>query len=219
MNENTLMTESTPENANDGTSASQNAEGQQPVTAEAQGNEQQATEGQSQESQQANEAKTEGESKEAEKLTAPEKYEFKAPEGQQFDPQVIEAYSEIAKELNLPQESAQKIIDKIAPVMAEKQMRVMEQARNEWAEATRSDKEFGGDKLDENLAAAKSALKAFGNDSLTNLLNESGLGNHPEVIRFMVKAGKAISEDGFVRGQRQSTANDDPAKRLFPNQA
>jgi hypothetical protein len=49
---------------------------------------------------------------------------------------------------------------------------------------------------------AKKALDAFGTAELRSLLNESGLGNHPEVIRFMFRAGKAISEDSMVTGNK-----------------
>jgi hypothetical protein len=49
---------------------------------------------------------------------------------------------------------------------------------------------------------AKKALDAFGTAELRSLLNESGLGNHPEVIRFMFRAGKAISEDSMVTGTK-----------------
>jgi hypothetical protein len=49
---------------------------------------------------------------------------------------------------------------------------------------------------------AKKALDAFGTTELRSLLNESGLGNHPEVIRFMFRAGKAISEDSMVTGTK-----------------
>jgi hypothetical protein len=65
---------------------------------------------------------------------------------------------------------------------------------------SKGDKEFGGDKLSENLGVAKKALDAFGTAELRSLLNQSGLGDHPEVIRFMYRAGKAISEDRFVGG-------------------
>src|SRR5690606_12960663 len=47
----------------------------------------------------------------------PESYEFKAPEGRTFDAEVLKAYSEVARELKLPQESAQKVLDKVAPVL------------------------------------------------------------------------------------------------------
>lgn len=150
---------------------------------------------------------------------APEQYEFTAPEGVQLDEQGLVAFSEIAKDLNLTQEAAQKIVDKMAPAMQARQVEVLQKARQEWAEAVKSDQEIGGEKLNENLAVAKKAMDAFGSPGLRALLNESGLGNHPEFVRFVYRAGKAISEDGFVPGGRASAAQADPAKRLFPNQA
>lgn len=154
---------------------------------------------------------------------APEKYEFTAPEGREYDPGVINAYSEVAKELNLPQEAAQKMIDKIAPLMEARQIEQVQAIRNDWAEAARSDQEYGGDKLNENLAVAKKALDKFGSPELRTLLNDSGLGNNPEVIRFMYRAGKAISEDTFVGGskgnQKSGPKNfNDLASALYSNQ-
>ena len=70
--------------------------------------------------------------------------------------------------------------------------------RSDWANQSKSDQEFGGESLDTNLEIAKQALNAFGTDALKSLLSESGLGNHPEIIRFMYRAGKAISEDSYV---------------------
>ena len=132
---------------------------------------------------------------------APEKYEFNdkvadAPEV--LDPEVLTAFGEVAKELNLPQDAAQKVLDKVAPVIQAKQAQVVEQVRTEWANEAKADQEFGGESLDANLEIAKSSLNAFGTDALKSLLQESGLGNHPEVIRFMYRAGKAISEDSYV---------------------
>ena len=139
---------------------------------------------------------------EAKPQAAPEKYEFKAPEGKQFDAEVLNTYSEVARELNLSQEAAQRVLDAMAPKMAERQVAQIEAIRTEWANTSKTDKEFGGEKLSENLSTAKKALDAFGTTELRTLLNESGLGNHPEVIRFMVRAGKAISEDRFVAGTK-----------------
>ena len=132
---------------------------------------------------------------------APDKYEFNAQVADapdELDPEVLTAFGEVAKELNLPQDSAQKVLDKVAPVIQARQAKVVEEAKIGWANDARSDEEFGGENLNANLEIAKSSLKAFGTDALTNLLQESGLGNHPEVIRFMYRAGKAISEDAYV---------------------
>lgn len=136
----------------------------------------------------------------AEAKAAPETYEFKAPEGRAFDPEVIAEYSKVAKELNLSQEAAQRVLDTVGPKLAERQAAQIEAIRNGWAESSKADKEFGGEKLSENLSVAKKALDQFGTAELRALLNESGIGNHPEVIRFMYRAGKAISEDKVITG-------------------
>lgn len=158
--------------------------------------------------------KTEGEQKPE---GAPESYEFKAEEGQAFDDQVIGAFSEVAKELNLSQDAAQKVLDKMAPVIASRQAEQISAAQAAWTESAKTDKEYGGEKLTENLAVAKQALDQFGTPELRTLLEESGLGNHPEVIRMFYRTGKAISEDRFVSGSRANGTPSDPAKRMFPS--
>lgn len=174
--------------------------------------------------------KTEGDAgqeageQEAAKEGAPEQYEeFKAPEGRQFDPDVINNFKEVAKELNLSQDAAQKMLDKMGPVVAERQLQQVEALRSQWAEQSTADKEFGGDKLNENLDVARKALDSFGTPELKSLLNESGLGNHPEFIRLLYRAGKAISEDNFVGGaptasKGKPTSNADFADSLYPSQ-
>lgn len=137
-------------------------------------------------------------------------YEFKAPEGKTFDPEVIAEYSKVAKELNLSQESAQRVLDAMGPKLAERQMAQIEALRNGWADSSKADKEFGGERLSENLSVAKKALDAFGTNELRALLNETGIGNHPEVIRFMFRAGKAISEDKFVGGSKNDAKPSGP---------
>ena len=132
---------------------------------------------------------------------APEKYEFNskvADAPDELDPEVLTAFGDVAKELNLPQEAAQKVLDKVAPVIQAKQAKVIEQTKVEWANQSKSDQEFGGESLTDNLDVAKASLDTFGTDALKSLLQETGLGNHPEVIRFMYRAGKAISEDSYV---------------------
>ena len=132
---------------------------------------------------------------------APDKYEFNskvADAPDELDPEVLTAFGDVAKELNLPQEAAQKVLDKVAPVIQAKQAKALEVAKADWVSNSQADEEFGGEKLNDNLEIAKTALDAFGNDALKSLLVETGFGNHPEIIRFMYRAGKAISEDSYV---------------------
>lgn len=150
---------------------------------------------------------------------APEKYEFAAPEGKSYDDKTIAAYSEAAKELNLTQEAAQKMLDKLAPAIHDRQMEQIKAVREGWAEASRTDKEIGGDKLTETLSVAKKGLEKFGTPELKTLLDESGLGNHPEIIRAFARAGREISADKVVTGNAvhgNAPAANDP-KSLYPN--
>lgn len=178
-------------------------------------------------------AGTEGEARPADKPTAPEQYEFKAPEGVKLDDAVVAEFSAVAKELGLPQDAAQKVIDKLAPKIAAQNAQAFEaaikSASDSWINAAKSDKEFGGEKLSENLAVAKKALDRFGTPELRKLLGAydpttnpqgTGLGNHPEIIRAFTRAGRAISEDKFVAGATspQRGENRNAAKSLYPNQ-
>lgn len=191
------------------TTAQQSATG-----ADTSGQQQPSTEGTGTEGQQAAGAKTEGEQEKSQ--GAPEKYEFKAPEGTELNASVIGAYSDVAKELDLSQEAAQKVLDKVAPVMAAQQADALRVMNADWLDATKSDKEFGGEQLDGNLAMAKKALEVFGTPELTKLLNDTGLGNHPEVIRVFYRTGKAISEDRFTASGSGGKPADD-VRRLYSN--
>ena len=179
------------------------ADPQQTADASTEGQQAAAVDTAGEQQQQAGEKGTESDKGKPE--GAPEKYEFQAGEGRQFDDEVIGAFSEAAKEANLPQDAAQKILDKVAPVLEARREAQVAEARAQWAADSKADKEFGGDKLQENLAVAKKARDAFATPALVELLDQSGLGDHPEVIRFFVKAGKAISEDNFVGGGQGST--------------
>lgn len=145
----------------------------------------------------------------------PEKYDFKPPEGMEFDEETINLYAEAAKEAGLSQEKADIILGKIAPHLAQQQIKAVEKASAEWEAASRADPEFGGDKLNENLSVAAKAIEQFATPELKTLLNESRLGNNPEVIRLFYRVGKAISEDGFVSATGAPQTSD--ARALFPN--
>ena len=147
---------------------------------------------------------------------APESYEFKAAEGRELDSDVTSAFTEVARELNMPQDEAQKVIDKMAPVLEARTAKMLEAATAEWGNAAKTDKEFGGDKFDESLATAKSFLTEFGTPEITQLLNQSGLGNHPEVIRLFYRAGKALGPDRVITGQASTGAGNSIAQRMYP---
>ncbi|EPF4208106.1 peptidase [Enterobacter hormaechei] len=145
--------------------------------------------------------------KEQKQEGAPEKYEFKPAEGQELDAAALEQFEPIARELNLTNEQAQKMVDlygtKIMPMVQKQQAEAWQKQTEGWAETVKADKEIGGDKLTANLSAAQRALDQFGTPALKEYLNATGLGNHPDLVKTFVKIGKAMSEDGMVDGSNQ----------------
>ena len=84
----------------------------------------------------------------------------------------------------------------------------------DWAASAKTDKEFGGDKLAENLGIAKQARDQFATPELRKLLETSPLGNNPEVIRLFYRIGKAISSDTYVPGGKAAPSAS-TAQRLY----
>jgi hypothetical protein len=141
-----------------------------------------------------------------EPVGAPEKYEaFTAPEGVNLSDAHVEQFATMARELNLPQDGAQKLVDMT--------LRAQIASEAAWKDAAKVDPEIGGDKHAEHLAVAKTALDKFGSDALKASLGT--FGSHPEVIRLLYRVGQAISQDGFVPG-RQGTQPKD-ARSMYAN--
>ena len=214
-------TTATPKPTNDGgaapaqdvkpdTASGENGQNQQPAAAPETGSATLLGDGAAQAGDAAEQTKDEGEKPEG----APEQYEWAAPEGVTLDESVMGSLSEVAKELNLSQDAAQKLVDKMAPAMAQRQAAQVQAMQAEWRESSSGDAEFGGAKLAENMAVAKKALDAFATPEFRQLLEQTGMGNHPEVIRTFYRAGKAISEDGLVSGSAPKAPRD--ARSLFP---
>lgn len=147
-------------------------------------------------------------------VQVPEAYAFTTPEGVTLDADAVSEFSAIAKELGLEQGKAQAIAD-VAMKMQARQADAHQALVESWVEQVKVDKTLGGDKLTENLAIAKKALDAFGSPELRDVLNSTGLGNHPEIIRAFFNAGRAISDDRFIPGNPKG-AEMDIAKRMFP---
>ena len=142
-------------------------------------------------------------------------YEFKAPEGVELDANMLGAFSEAAKELKLPQEAAQALIDKMVPAMEANNVAMLDTMRGAWKQQTIADVDLGGPKLAETIATAKRGLEFAGTPALKKLLDDSGLGNHPEVIRAFHKVGAAIGQDGNLVNGSPPQPQKSLAERLY----
>lgn len=145
--------------------------------------------------------------------------DFVLPDGMELDSAALESAVPLMQELGLGQEQAQKLVDWYAEQVqagSQKQNDDFNQLMNDWRAQSMNDKEFGGAKFDENVKLAKSAINKYGTPELKQLLEDHGVGNHPEMVRFMVRVGQTLREDNPGAAGAMSNPVTDRVALLYP---
>ena len=141
--------------------------------------------------------------------TSPESYVLDLPNFQ-GSPEDLAFVTEMAQQSGLPAKEASEFLRRSEIY----QTILQEKTAEAWAEASRTDPEFGGAQFDANLAVAKRGYNMFASDGLKSLLEQTGYGNHPEVLRVFHKIGKLLNEDNIVGGGAGGSFD---ARAMFPN--
>ncbi len=155
---------------------------------------------------------------------APEAYaDFATPEGVEVDDEVLGEFHTLAKEFNLSQERAQKLIDlqakfigKTVESIQEQNLKVWAKMREDWLTDSKKDKGIGGQEFTASVDLAKRALSKFGTPELVELFETYGFGNHPEIIRVMSRVGAELGEDTITSGGGSDAAKS-LADRIYTN--
>jgi len=167
---------------------------------------------------------------------APEKYEL-ALEGIDLDPELVAEAEPILRDLNLTNDQANALLP-LAPKIMEKAQAALTQQlldagasqRKAWLDAFAADPDIGGAKREESTHLAAKGLDAlgfrntgFGEDGKSPhpfraALNETGFGNHPDMIRAFRALGEMAGEDGLFARSNSGVREDVPAwKAMYPN--
>lgn len=150
--------------------------------------------------------------------SAPVEYDFSPPEGVQFDEEVLGEFKALAQSENLKPEAAKAVAGMGAKLLTKwqtAQTAALEKVQAEWVESVAKDPEIGGDTQAEKLAVAAAGMKNLASEGLQKLLKDSGLQNHPEVIRMFYREGKRFMPDKTIPAGRG--AQKDAAKAFYPN--
>lgn len=154
---------------------------------------------------------------------APETYEaFKLPEGMSINEDIMGEFSQLAKGANLPQDKAQSLVElgaKMANGFESAAQESLTNLKAQFATDLANDKALGGEQLDANLAVAQRAINTYGSDELKSMLSESGLGKHPELVRFFHAVGQTISEDSNVDSGASEGGVKSLAERMYGKDA
>lgn len=147
--------------------------------------------------------------------TVPEKYDLKLPEKSPLAKDHIDKIASYAKEHGLSNDEAQRLVERESTAVTEyisTQEKELAGKKDTWFKEVESDKELGGANFKENVEIAHRAMTQFASEKFKDTLDNTGLGNHPEVVRTFFRIGKLMSDDKFERGggvppTRKSTAD------------
>jgi len=145
---------------------------------------------------------------------APEKYELPKELPPDFKPDQAQAtaFFKLAHEIGLTPAQAQRIVRfdvdrelaaKAGGATTLEQERTTSQAalRQQW-----------GNAYDENVAMAKDAVRQLGGDELVKVLDETGIGNVPSMVKAFAQVGRYMREDQLIGAGRAARFAMGPAE-------
>lgn len=146
--------------------------------------------------------------------TVPENYDFSAvqlPEGMEFDKDLTEEFAGIAKDMGLSQDKADKLMGmgvKLSSKLQENFEAAIKESQQNQIKAYKTmlntDPEIGGANLQKVLTEANVAYDTFVSDEAASLLEQTGLNNHPAIVKVFREIGKQLKND-TIRGGKQNT--------------
>ena len=134
--------------------------------------------------------------------------DIKWTQGVEPAPEVLQDFKQLAQELNLPAQTAQKLVDwecSRAQALGQTYESQHQQLLQNWAQAS---KEMLGPQYHEQMELAVRAADKFGGEPLRQLLEETGLGNHPVIVKTFCQIGRATAEDCSLGGKESSLSAD-----------
>lgn len=149
----------------------------------------------------------------------PEKYDLKIPEGSDLSERVLERTAEQARELGLSQKQAQRLVDLKAEAFKEHQGIQDEDHKQRvegWKEELLKDKEFGGDNFKKNAELAKRVIQKYGDEDFIKTLTESGMGNHPGLVKFVWRIAKSSDQAAYVKPGAQAKQEKSIEEIFYP---
>jgi hypothetical protein len=137
------------------------------------------------------------------------------PENLKGQEENFASFKKLAAELNIPAETAEKLIQ-WESAATEQGQKIAEGDRadilQKWTEKT---KEMFGPSYQREVLRALDAAERFGGGELRALLDVTGLGSHPVIVKTFHKISTQISEDVSVSGKSRNSTDKTFAEALY----
>ena len=158
---------------------------------------------------------------------------IKFPEGFQRNDETLKAFTDALGDAKLsPQDRAQALVDLHTKALQDVSARADQQwqdERSKWVDATKALPKIGGENLDASLGKIAKLIEEFGKttdaqgveskelgEQFRQVLDDSGLGDHPTVVRFLVNVSNSFGEGSPVSGDA-TTGEKTAAQKLYPD--
>ena len=149
---------------------------------------------------------------------SPDGYDITFAKDVSVDTGLLDAFRPAAHKLGITQGQAQGVADFYAEYMAaasaetsRRQGEALRQAVDGWEAEIKAMPGYANMRAD-----AQRALAQYGSPELFQVVDDTLIGSHPEMFRFMAAVGKALAEPEF-RGKGGSTGPLTAEKVLYPN--
>lgn len=116
------------------------------------------------------------------------------------------------------QDRAQALVDlqgKVLESAAQKIAVQWETQQKTWQDEIKADPALGGEKLAPALGQISRLIDAHGSEELRTAMDQTGMGNHPAMIRFLHKLSGFLGEGGALPGGVPAATEKSQAQRIF----
>jgi len=118
----------------------------------------------------------------------------------EYDPETTEDFRQLAHQIGLNNDQANVLFDAYVNAIAgqqEQEQSAFEQFEVENTQALQ--KEWGGS-FDKNVELARRAFMNFATPEAVEIMEQTGLGNHPEILKVFSRIGELLQEDSVLPG-------------------
>ncbi len=141
-----------------------------------------------------------------------DKYSVNKPEKSEFNDEFVAKFKETAHQAGVLPKQAQAIMDMYAQHESAQSAADMAEVATEQASQIAALKQEWGPGFDKNVKLAQLAVRNIGGESFEKYLNETGLGNDVQLIKFMTALGGKLGEDKLVGGGTSHDFGQTPAE-------
>jgi hypothetical protein len=125
--------------------------------------------------------------------------------GDTADPDMVNWFKNAAFEAGLTEANAQKIMDSYNEKALAYQSEFNAVQELEAAESIKELKNDFGLAYDQKVESARRAVTEFGGQELKDVLDQTGLGNNPTIVKAFAQVGEYLSEDKLVKPEQKTS--------------